>query len=450
MVYTLNGRHDQCEIQDCTREKSHPSAYCWKHRCANGGNGRSCPHPTALGDTYCNHCVCGTEGCPKARHRCQYNYWRMQHYCRNHRCTRCTTRPRVEGFERCEDCLLLCHKGGDMCHADRAPGSMFCVQHTCQVEGCAQDKDDCRSFCAWHVCRTYQCQGLRLVESDSFCRGCLWRCAERGCHNIRPLALAEETFSLADGNDKTRAYYCEIHGCTECHAAPRYSWTELRRFRKSVYCMHHHEKSVRSDLVVYELYKARKMVEAAAVVDAGGRLGDEHGTLQERVVANRLPGITMEASTTTGSGVVEGVFKSLLCSGLRDDVFTGLMDYFSRRVALVPATPADLDAVLHALEPVAQEINGKKRLCIESSGTPMPRICPDMLLKPHRVSCCNGEAMYRVSTIVRDHSGDGGYTTDRYAWTLPCVYVDGFATASSTPRIEEMIRFDLLRYRDTD
>jgi hypothetical protein len=216
------------------------------------------------------------------------------------------------------------------------------------------------------------------------------------------------------------------------------------------------------------------MVEAAAVLEAGGRLeGGHHKVLQERALANRLPCVTFqgsspdaEVSAEVSAEVVEGVLRSLLCGGLRDDVFAVWMEHVPRRVLPSPATEAGITAVIEALEPVAREMNGRidsvdvnnpveyQQFVHRYFGawtpvrrTRLPRVCLETLSKRRRV-LCNGEPMYQVSSVIRVQDRDGdhfyGIPERDYAWTIPVLDVDSFATEGEFAQLEGMVQLDLV------
>ena len=393
---------------------------------------------------------CEKEGCDKLRH--PYGYRRQHRYCADHRCVRCMTRCRTNDSDRCEDCGLLCREAGNMCSVGRAPGSMYCVPHTCGAEGCGESKYDYRAFCTTHRCKTYRCLDQRSDSGSEFCDRCLERCVERGCNNLRPLG-------------HPGLYYCDHHGCAECHAAPRHEYRERRVAKRSVYCEHHHEKNAQSDHVAYEAYKARKMVEAAAVLESGGDLTGHPTALHERALTGQLPRVVFHRGSC--STVVEEVLRSLLSGGLSDDVFAVWREHIPvpRRLLFSPATEAGIASVIEALAPIADEMNR----CIDSvdvnnpveyqqfvrryfgAWTPyrrerLPRVCLETLYQRRRV-LCKGELMYQVSSVIRvqDVKGDHfyGIPTRDYAWTIPVLDVDAFATEGGG-RLEGMVQLDLV------
>jgi hypothetical protein len=440
MGYPLNRRyHHVCEMENCRQKKSYPptSSYCGGHRCESSG----CVHPTFLGKAYCRQCTCEQEGCEKQRSR--FDHQRFHRFCTDHRCVRCMTRLRIKGSTKCEDCHPLCHETGEMCHSPRASGSMFCEPHTCRVNGCQEYKYDHQSFCRAHRCTTLGCKNRRS-DSDVFCHQCLERCLERYCHNLRPI-------------DHAGPYYCEHHGCHDCHAAPRYTFRERRQVMASTLCKPHHDQRGQWDHIVYEVYKIRKIVEANAILDAGDTMDTCPTPLRERAVkaVSQMPRIM-------GVGMAEkGVWTSVW-RNLQDDVFTDLLEYFPRPprfLSFSRATDADLLSLKKAWEPWVCEMNDRhqsvdihnpmeySRLVRQYFGiwTPyrrerLPRIDLDLLDKK-LVVYCNREAMYRVSAVItaHDREGDCFYNLPEreFAWTIPVVDVDRCSTEG-----EDVIRFE--------
>jgi len=206
------------------------------------------------------------------------------------------------------------------------------------------------------------------------------------------------------------------------------------------------------------------MVEAAAVLEAGGDLTGHHTALHERALANRLPCVSFHGSSPT---VVEEVLRSLLSGGLSDDVFTVWMEHVPRRVLPSPATEAGIASVIEALGPVACEMN--RRIDSVDVNNPveyqhfvrryfgawtpvrrtrLPRVCLETLYQRRRV-LCKGEPMYQVSSVIRVQDRDGdhfyGIPERNYAWTIPVIVVDTFATeGGGRARLEGMVQLDLV------
>ena len=445
MNFIWNGQIHECEMENCQQQKSHPpsSLYCGDHRCESP----TCSAPKALGKSFCKQCGCEKEGCPKVRKLLTYQ--QLHSFCMDHHCVRCTTRSRLENSTTCKKCALLCHQIGNTCLEYRIVDSMYCVRHTCHAPDCKEyNHNDLHSYCTLHRCTTLGCLSQRS-KSELFCGGCLQRCVERECHNFRPL-------------HHLGIYYCDHHGCMDCHAAPKYSFYERHQHVKSVYCKYHYKQNIESDHVLYELYKVRKIVEANAIVEAGGDLEKyPHAMRQSR---DPLPSIIMNESSSTQTKIQEEVWKHLLDRDFRDDLFMLFMENFSLRLHPFPATDADITNIIKSLKRIVckknrelESVNTKNPIgydwfvrryfggWLPKHSKNIPSICLENLFERQIVWNRNQEPMYCLSSVITvyDRYGDHMYKMPErdYAWTIPVHVVNTF----STPGKEDVWSEDMIR-----
>uniref|UniRef100_A0A6C0D1P7 Uncharacterized protein n=1 Tax=viral metagenome TaxID=1070528 RepID=A0A6C0D1P7_9ZZZZ len=455
MDYIWNGKIHQCEIKDCQQQKSYPpsSLYCREHRCESP----TCSAPRTLGKSFCKQCGCEKDGCPNVRKLLRYQYFHS--FCMDHYCVRCSTGSRLDHSTTCNECTLLCHQIGNTCFESRMVDSMYCVGHTCHAPDCREYKyDDLHSYCISHRCTTMGCWNQRS-KSELFCGDCLQQCVERGCHNFRPLHHRD-------------VYYCDHHGCIECHAAPKYSFYERHQHMTSVYCKYHYKQSVESDHLLYELYKVRKMIEANAIVEAGGDLETFAHTIRQQEDHVPLPCIIMNESSSSPTTIQEEVWKHLLDHDFRDDMFMAFMENFPRRLEPFPATDSDITNIIKVLRRLVfkknrelESVNTKNPIrydwfvrryfggWLPCQSKKIPLICLENLFERQLVLNRNREAMYRLSTVitVHDRYGDHMYKMPErdYAWTIPVHVVNSFSISGKEDIwSEDMIRLEGLLNRN--
>ena len=400
--------------------------FCNSHTCEEN----ECKNPTDFGKKFCHQCACAQRGCVHKR-----SVYRRHKFCLVHGCRRCTTRPSMEGRQKCEDCDSRCHDPGNMCNASRARGSLYCDQHTCQEEGCFIRRHDYQSYCSVHKCSRF-CREKKSPGED-YCESCLQKCLALDCGVARP--------PLHKG-----AYYCDKHGCAECHKERRHSWYSCRNKVFSTYCREHYEADLKAQHVVYEVYKRRKMVEATAVVNAGGDPETlEHAVFCGRVV-DRMPRVV--TTEKAWDAVSASVSASVVAKEWKDDLFASLMEYFPQ--SLPPSLRAEdsIEDVVRALSPLSHHINTATRsstmakYCDYDYGLiRLPRVCPTTVAKKRRVVCKGTkEPMYRLSGIVRKRGTDLYHDADAYfAWTVPVAYVNAFGDSLSIEKgMTPMLRFE--------
>lgn len=245
----------------------------------------------------------------------------------------------------------------------------------------------------------------------------------------------------------TGPYYCDEHGCADCHKEPRHWWCSQRKRVCSEYCEFHHEADLHTQHLAYEVYKRRKMVEAGAVVDEAG----DPNTLEHSVFGcDKIPRVVKTGDTDTLCALV---LSKVMDKQWKDDLFGTLMECFPRSAAVLPVsvgTDDTIGALVRALSPLTRDINST--LSQKQKGSVivnycdydydlvrLPRVCPTTVGQRRRVVCkSTGEAMYRLSSIVRKRGTDLYHDTDTYyAWTLPVSFVEGFEAAK-----KGMLRFE--------
>ena len=213
----------------------------------------------------------------------------------------------------------------------------------------------------------------------------------------------------------------------------------MREKRSSLLCKEHEEEAVQLQHLVYDIYKRRRIVEACAVREAHGNLD----VLQHSVFAQRradgFPGISFPPP---GERVT--VMDWVLNPAWKDDLFHGLFEYFPRE--LQEGVGADLGYLLReALSPLVQEINGNmKGEDCDYGARKRPFINLQILSQKLKVTCPRGEAMYRLSDVMKVYQEEDyhGEFATWYAWTLPVDYVEGWNP--KLPNISTMLRFEVI------
>jgi len=217
------------------------------------------------------------------------------------------------------------------------------------------------------------------------------------------------------------------------------------------------------------------MVEAGAVVEEGG----DPNTLEHIVFGNKIPRVVVMnvenkdlVCSATGDDNVFPKASDTLCTSVlskvmhkewKDDLFGSLMECFPRSLPFtlmaLGSTEDVTEQMVQALTPLTRDINtalAQKqkggvlvKYCDYDYGfVRLPRVCPTTLVQQRRVVCkSTGEAMYRLSSIVRKRGTDLYHDHDTYfAWTLPVSYVeDGFQEECSTIAHHRMLRFEEIK-----
>ena len=215
-----------CTAPFCKKEKTvyKGSEYCAKHTCANN----FCKQlKTKTSKIYCDTCRCRYKGCEKQR-----SEYFSDAYCLDHFCDRCKNGYREasnqNGKRCCRVCLDKCEYEYGNCRNDKIADGRFCANHTCSMSDCLGQKMDEHLYCLKkHRCTVYKCQNLRTTseENATKCDIHLSHCVS--CSEPRPVGF-------------TGAYYCDQHGCTQCHAQPKHSYRLNRKTIRSDKCLLHY------------------------------------------------------------------------------------------------------------------------------------------------------------------------------------------------------------------
>lgn len=216
----------------------------------------------------------------------------------------------------------------------------------------------------------------------------------------------------------------------------------------SEFCRPHHEASIEKNKTVYAIYKRRRVVEAAAVADAHGRLEElEHTVFRERP-AEKMPRVHLAGPLENRWEVV----ASVLDGDWKDDLFDRLMEFLPRRLVPEVSGKTDIEPVIKALSPVAQEINTAisrrsvfRKYCDGSNGwrfaSHLPGIDVTTLFgKQRATSLSTREDVYLLCGVMTVDRHD--CESCRYAWTLPVDYVDQW---DGIIRPEKVLRFEVVR-----
>ncbi|NDE13768.1 hypothetical protein EBZ80_02445 [bacterium] len=218
----------ECHLPTCRKQRTpyKGSMYCGDHTCRDS----FCRRPkTRIGAVFCDTCHCRYRGCEKDR----ATYF-SEDYCLDHFCDTCREGyregRREDGKRCCRVCLGKCEYAYKNCRADKVAGGRFCTDHTCSLPDCLAQKMDEHVYCLdKHRCKVYQCPNLRTTcEPDAKkCDEHMSRCAV--CAEPRPAGFTGE-------------YWCDRHGCTECHGTVKHSYRLNRETIRSEKCRLHCEK----------------------------------------------------------------------------------------------------------------------------------------------------------------------------------------------------------------
>ena len=217
-----------CTIRGCQKKKTpfKRSAFCANHTCDDSSckNIKMNDHPR-----FCNLHKCDGPDCSHERSTIM---WPGTTYCLYHTCSKCQMKLAVLGpgqFKFCTDCGVRCAIAGcDNPSTDN--NSRYCADHKClypqcdpSIEGSYRDMPE-SSFCWKHRCK--RCKGHRIHSGDAeYCGKCLYRCMQ--CDAPRP------------SDHTARLYYCDKHGCTQCHTRVKTPYKFLGESRLSDKCCQH-------------------------------------------------------------------------------------------------------------------------------------------------------------------------------------------------------------------
>ena len=218
-----------CVVPHCKEKKAcRDSNFCWEHRCdyLYCRNVKMNTHPR-----YCDSHKCDGPDCPHERYT---NNWPGTSFCLYHACNKCHRKLAVLGpcsiFKYCLDCGVRCGViGCDLPSTDN--NSRYCETHRCRypqcdlsVEGSFRDRPAESDFCQKHRC--IGCQGVRVEQEDlQYCSDCFSHCIS--CRTPRP------------SDYKGHYYYCDQHGCTDCHSFIKHRYEFLRQRIQSEKCRQH-------------------------------------------------------------------------------------------------------------------------------------------------------------------------------------------------------------------
>lgn len=210
----------RCTVKDCRQPRTlfKGSDKCADHTCHTWECKTIKPPEN---QKYCDGCRCTFAG------GCQNNKSYQEQACYLHACRKFCKRPMDPSSD--EKCCLPCSSTCDTisCGVERHPGSKFCKKHSCAVEGCggqvAKSGWVWQEFCNTHRCR--KCSGLKTTPGIDYCGACLQFCVL--CRAPRP------------ATHEGILYYCDQHGCLQCHAEPKHRYVFLREEATSEFCERH-------------------------------------------------------------------------------------------------------------------------------------------------------------------------------------------------------------------
>ena len=215
----------KCRVKDCPNQQS--SGYyhdkCVQHACSQF----QCTNQKHPDNKYCDKCKCCLKDCQKGHSYGSYA-------CYEHQCDSCKKNPysSLNDEKLCGICIKQC--SDYFCKNMRVKDTKFCEMHICTIEGCfnrqycefSSNKMEkyCREAHLCHHCRKFRDN----PDDDKYCLDCLNHCFFWACKKERPSGY------------KGRLYYCDDHGCLECHNTCKYSFHFLRKEISSGYCKEHY------------------------------------------------------------------------------------------------------------------------------------------------------------------------------------------------------------------
>lgn len=214
----------RCKVKDCPNQQS--SGYyhdkCVQHACSNF----RCTYQKHPDNKYCDKCKCCLKDCQKEK---TYG----SNACYLHCCASCKINPysSLNNEKLCGTCIKKC--SDFLCKDPRLDNAKYCEKHICAIDGCFNrrffnymsiDHKYCKEL---HLC--HHCKNLRdNPDDDKYCLNCLDHCFHWKCDKKKPLGHTG------------KLYYCDEHGCLECHNTYKHTFHFLREEISSEFCKDHY------------------------------------------------------------------------------------------------------------------------------------------------------------------------------------------------------------------